>query len=295
VIPWSDDEVEVISYAASAFKQSGIAILCGSFQSISRTVDKGTMLKELKGTDIPIAEFEIASTPESVESAAIRLGYPKNPIVVKPRRSTCGKGLWILDPNIDLMQPYPGQRVTLSALVSLLEETRDSGKKIPDYVVMQFLRGEDYSVDALADAGKPIFVIPRRRVKTIDGISQVSEVVDNQKVRSTVARIIRQFNLHLNINVQLLYPVGSVGEPLVYEINPRISGTIVANAASGVDLLYYGILLALGKTIAIDSSLRIQRTRMARFWSETYTHMNEWFSPYVNELMNEAKWPSHAI
>lgn len=281
VVPWSDDEVVAISSSALDFHKLGIATLCSPFQSVQLVVDKAKMLEELKQTDIPIPKFEIASSPEDIEQAAKRLGYPENPIIVKPRRASCGYGLWILDSNIDLMQKfqYPGHRFPISAFLSVLSEAMAADKAIPPYIMMQFLEGEDYSVDALATHGNPLFIIPRRRIKAVDGISQVCEILPDPKVREVVGRIIRKFNLHLNINVQLKYPSILEGQPLVYEINPRISGTIAVNDAAGVNLLYYGILLALGKQFPMNNSTRVQRTKIFRYWSEKYTYLNEWFLP----------------
>ena len=78
---------------------------------------------------------------------------------------------------------------------------------------------------------------------------------------------------------QLRYPYVSGGQPLVYEVNPRISGSIVANDAAGVKLLYFGILLALGQPIPKRKELRVMQTRMVRYWTETFIHQDEWFNP----------------
>jgi carbamoyl-phosphate synthase large subunit len=279
VIPWSDDEVEVIAQNSADFQDKGVAVLCGPSTSIQRTVDKGILLQELEKTAIPTPKFELANSYEEIENAALRLGYPTKPVVVKPRRSSCSKGLWILDPDIDLKQFFPAQKLSLSAFTLLLREANEKGQQIPEYVVMQYLQGDDYSVDALAFSGKPLFIVPRQRLKAVEGISQISEVVCNEEVQETVAQIIREFSLHLNINIQLRYPYVSGGQPMIYEINPRISGSIVANDAAGVKLLYFGILLALGQPIPKRQELRVMQTRMARYWTETFIYRNEWFKP----------------
>jgi carbamoyl-phosphate synthase large subunit len=281
LIPWSDQEVEAVSRAASAFHGLGTATLCGSYESVQRSVDKGKMLQELARTDISIPWFELASSPEQIEKAAKKVGYPENKVVVKPRRESCGRGLWIVDSEIDLIRQHggPGQRLTLSTLLFILREAERVGKETPDYVVMEFLPGQDYSVDVLADSGEPIFVIPRRRVKTVEGISQVCEIAPNPAVRSMATRIIRELGLHLNVNIQMKYNKVHGGEPLVYEVNPRISGTIFANDGAGINLLYYGIQLVLGNRLPSPESVRVQETRMVRNWVGRYTHADRWFNP----------------
>lgn len=279
VVPWSDDEVEVISREAAVFHENGIALLCSPEASIQRTIDKGILLQELRRTDIPVPEFELADSPEGIENAALRLGYPSSPVVVKPRRSSCAKGFWLLDPDIDLKQFSPSRKLSLNAFTVLLREAQERGQKIPEYIVMQYLQGDDYSVDALAYMGDPLYIVPRLRLKAVEGVSQISEVVCNEEVQATVARIIKAFSLHLNVNVQLRYLYDTSRTPLVYEVNPRISGSIVANDAAGVKLLYFGILLALNKAIPKREELRVVPTRMERYWTERFNQKGDWFNP----------------
>jgi len=58
-------------------------------------------------------------------------------------------------------------------------------------------------VDALADNGRPMYIIPRKRVKVIGGPSQIGEIIQNEEVKDMVRRIIKAFNF--NVNIQLKY------------------------------------------------------------------------------------------
>jgi carbamoyl-phosphate synthase large subunit len=281
VVPWSDDEVEAVARASSEFGQLGVALLCGSHRSVERTVDKGTLLSELSRTDIPTPAFELASSPDEIAQAASMLGYPKKKVVIKPRRESCSRGLWILDREMDLACPYsgPGQQMTLTGFLALLRDVREHGKGTPEYVAMEFLPGQDYSVDALADSGTALFVIPRKRLKAVEGVSQVGQIAPDPAVRAMVSRVIEEFELHLNVNVQLRYSRIDGGEPLVYEINPRISGSIAANDAAGVSLLYRGIQLALGRPVPDPESIRVREGKMVRSWIGRFTPFDRWFTP----------------
>lgn len=273
IAPWSDDEVEIVSWAVDDLKKLGTVALCSPPRSLERTLDKGTLLEELAKSDIPAPRYALVSEADDLEAAAEELGYPERRVVLKPRRGTCSRGLWVLDREVDLVNPYPGpgQQVSLEALKSLLYHIEEEGKPLPDYVAMEFLPGQDYSVDALADSGQALFVLPRKRLKTEGGISQVGEFVGNREVREMVARVIGEFQLHLNVNLQLKYSEAAGGTPLLYEINPRISGTVGANDAAGVPLLYLGIQLALGRPIPPPEPLRAQEGRMTRSWIPRFT------------------------
>ncbi len=277
VVPWTDDEAWVIAEAAAIFEERDIATLCGSFDSIQRANDKGRMLSELKQTDIPTADFELASGPEEMEQAARRLGYPEKRVMVKPRVGSSSLGQCVLDAKVDLL--HRQQQLPLSSFLAMLHEAQKSGATMPDYIVMQYLPGEEFSVDILADQGEALYIIPRRRLEAVEGVSVVGEAIANPEVRQIAARIIKHFGLHLNVNMQFKYSEVAGGQPMVYDINPRISGTIVANAAAGVNMLYYGIRFALGKSIPAPSEIQVRQTKIVRYWAESCLPQDKWFSP----------------
>jgi len=62
----------------------------------------------------------------------------------------------------------------------------------------------------------------------------------------------------------------------VHEINPRVSGTIVANEAAGVNLLYYGIRKAMGPDIPKHE--RIKEVKMIRYLKEFFIYGDGEFS-----------------
>jgi carbamoyl-phosphate synthase large subunit len=281
VVPWSDDEVGAVSSNAAAFQEHGTATLCGSSESVRRALDKGKTLQHMVKKGMTVPAFELASSSDDIERAAKKLGYPREKIVVKPCCSSGGRGMWILDSSAEMLKhhPGPGNRATLSAFLFMVRESESEGKTVPDYVMMEFLPGQDYSVDALANEGEAVYVIPRKRIKAVIGISHIGEAGPNPEVRSLVARVIKEFDLHLNVNVQMKYSKISGGHPLVYEINPRVSGSIVANDATGVTLLYYGIRLALGLPIPSPESIQAQGARMFRRWVGRYTDTGESFKP----------------
>jgi len=281
VVPWSDIEADAISHSAATFKEAGIATLCGSPESVQCALDKGSTLDTMKRCGIPVPDYELTSSPDELAHAATGLGYPQRRVVVKPRRSSGGRGMWVLDANADMLSPYagPGRQATLAAFMFILRESESANLRVPGYVVMEYLPGEDYSVDALASEGEAIFVVPRRRIRAVEGISHIGEIAENAEVRSAVARVIRAMDLHLNVNVQLKYTGARDAAPMVYEVNPRISGSIVANDAAGVNLLYHGIQLALGNPPPAPDEIRVQETRMFREWVGRYTNTDQWFNP----------------
>jgi len=270
IVPRSDEEVLTLARVRGEFEAKGVGVLCSSDEAVAIASDKGSMLEFLRGKGLPTARFHLPRSPEELREAAHSLGYPNRPVVVKPRRSRGGRGFLVVQERFDILSERETRFIRLDHLLDLL-----SGyNPFPPVVIMEHLPGQDYSVDALAHRGKPLFIIPRRRTRVLGGTSQVGEVVEEERVKQRVAQVIEAFGFDYILNVQLRE--SAEGEPLVYEINPRPSGTIVANAAAGANILYWGIRLALG--MPIPSRAEVRETKMIRYLKEFFLYGNKGFT-----------------
>ncbi len=135
-------------------------------------------------------------------------------------------------------------------------------------LVSEFLPGDEFSVDCLADEGKTIVAIPRLRRKMQAGISVHGEMVNNPEIMAYAKAIIAALKLHGNVGIQV--KANAQGQYQVLEINPRVQGTIVACLGAGVNLPLLGVYQALGEHI-IPGMLEVQwGTRFRRYWNEVY-------------------------
>ena len=263
MIPASDEEVFALSFHKKSFEKKGIAILCPKYEIVATVIDKGSMLSFLKQHNFPVPNFFLPTSIEEVIQAAERLGYPSKPVVVKPRRGRGGRGFRILRENINGLNTRYSNEMRLHWFIEAVKQQEPL-----EIVMEEYLTGEDYSVDVLADNGHLLFVVPRRRIRAILGPSQLGVVIWNQEIVDIVQSIVRIFGISFNVNIQLKY--SNDHKPLVYEINPRISGTIVASAAAGVDLLREGIRYALGLGPSIPPMSKPKPLKMIRYLKEYF-------------------------
>lgn len=278
IIPWTNEEALLIAKHSHLFKKRGLKLLNNTEEKIRSVVDKGVMFENLKAKGFPVPNYKLTSNLEEIKQAVISLGYPKKSVVIKPRSLSGERGFCIIDNKPELNKRGFGNKLPLNAFLSLLEE---SGKtKDLDYLVMDFLGGRDYSVDCLCKEGESLFIIPRTRINAMGGVSLIGEFTDDTKVRKQVEKVIKDFDFSYNVNIQLKYKeTKSSGIPLIYDINPRISGTIVASGGAGINLLYFGIKLALGKPIPNKKDLKYHGVKMVRYWEQMFIKTNKQFNP----------------
>jgi len=263
IIPGSDEEVLALSHHKEIFKKNGVSVICSPYEITSVAIDKGSMLTFLEQSRVSVPKYFLPTSRSEFLQAVEELGYPSRPVVVKPRRGRGGRGFRVLRENIDILSTRDSQEIKLNWFLETVPEY-----KLTEIVLMEFLPGEDYSVDVLAGKGESLFVIPRRRIKAILGPSQIGEVVWNQEVVKNVELVTKKFGFDSILNIQLKCPASPSKMPMIYEINPRVSGTIVASTAAGIDLLDYGIKHALG--LDIPNRFAPQPVKMTRYLKEHF-------------------------
>ena len=95
----------------------------------------------------------------------------------------------------------------------------------PDFIWQEYVAGEDNEytcgVYGCAD-GEVRTLIFRRRL--VGGFTVYAELVENQAIESLCATVAKAMNLRGSINIQLRL---SADGPMIFEINPRFSSTVV--------------------------------------------------------------------
>ena len=88
--------------------------------------------------------------------------------------------------------------------------------------------------------------------------------MENQELSETALAICEDFGLKYNINIQFKGRLWW-DAPRVIEINPRVSGTIVACTKAGINLPHLAIKKFLGKSIN-DKELDYKTGTLYRYW-----------------------------
>ena len=260
-------ELEVFAQNIGLFQQHDIQVCVSPLTNLHIANDKGLLLRELEKNALYVPQYRIVTNAADFKEACYALGYPHSPICFKPTHSNGSRGFRIIDdtqskayllfyekPN-NLYMSFDEAYGIISAM-----------EKMPELIIMEFLPGKEYSVDMLIDHGQVLYCIPRLRLTMNGGISTSCIVENNNEVIDYCSTIAKILQLHGNIGIQVRYSASN--QVAILEINPRVQGSIVACAAAGVNLPYYGIKLALYEEIPIvPVAWNIQ---MIRCWQEVY-------------------------
>src|SRR6185503_17054683 len=105
---------------------------------------------------IAVPEFRIVETVEQFKTAVEELGYPSRQICFKPSVSNGSRGFRIVSEQMNELDLLFNHKPT-TTYTRLDDAVRVLSSGIfPELLISEFLPGEEYSVDCLANQGESI-------------------------------------------------------------------------------------------------------------------------------------------
>ncbi len=136
-----------------------------------------------------------------------------------------------------------GSTIAEERIVRILQNSQN----VEPFIVMEYLEGDEFSVDCLANKGKLMIAIPRKK---LDGYRQnIEHRVD---LIDIARKLTKRFNLSYLYNIQVKF---NKEKAYLIEINTRMSGGIHKSSFSGVNFLYLAIKLLMGEDVTIPERL----------------------------------------
>lgn len=205
VVPTVDTELIPVALAEKRFAAHGIAILQMGARTLHTCLDK-FLLAQACNDSVRVPRTELFD--ESVDVSTWSF-----PLVVKPRTGSGSKGVKIIHSAKELEQT----------------------EKSPALIIQEFLPGDEYSVDVLANSkGEVVAAVPRERMKIDSGVAVTSRVVLDQELIDAATQVAQTVGVQFVANVQLRRDAH--GNPCLLEVNPRFPGTMTLTVASGVNM-----------------------------------------------------------
>jgi carbamoyl-phosphate synthase large subunit len=218
VLPTVDAELLPLARAREEYAAAGVALLLAPAAALDVILDKLTLAEHCAGV-VAVPRTELFGP--SLDPA----GWTY-PLVVKPRRGSGSRGVIIVDSAAEL-----------AAL-----------DRSPALIVQEFLPGEEYSVDVLADAaGHVIASVPRLRARVDSGVSVGGRTVHDPEVERFGRVVAQATGVTYVANVQCRRDADGV--PALLEVNPRMPGTLGLTIASGVDMPRLALAALLGRPV----------------------------------------------
>lgn len=236
--------LEIIAMHRFAFEAAGTRLLvAGPPGSLRAVNDKGSLYATLSRIAPAAApRFRAVTTAAEFAAAYEEIAAGGTGVCFKPARGEGGGGFRIVDPTaspLAALSDFPSSRVGLHATLDALAGV----ESFAPLVVCELLPGAESSIDCLGAEGDLIAAVARRKLdRRTQRIERSPELV------AVAERIAAEFGLSALFNVQFM--VGRDG-PKVIDVNPRMAAGIDVSAASGVNLPWLGVQLALTGSVEV--------------------------------------------
>jgi carbamoyl-phosphate synthase large subunit len=261
-------ELIPLSQRIKEFELAGTKLLVSPTASLEIANSKSRLYEFLQWRGIAVPEFRVVETVEQFKAAVDELGYPLRPVCFKPSVSNGSRGFRIISEHMNELDLLFNHKPT-STYITLNEAVRIlSSGVFPELLISEYLPGEEYSVDCLADHGESVLIVPRVRKRMINGISVEGEFVKEESIINYCRQIIKELQLHGNIGIQV--KKSAEGQFLILEINPRVQGTISAALGAGINLPALAIKQELGLPISPNELMVKWGTKFSRYWEEVF-------------------------
>ena len=268
VMPLVTKELIPLAQHKNEFEEQETKVLISSVDSLEIANNKSRLYQFLEWRGIDVPGYKVVENIDQFKPAVEELNARAKRVCFKPSVSNGSRGFRIIATDIDEHDLLFNEKPA-STYMSFTDALRIlSLKPFPELLVTEYLPGDEYSVDCLANHGEVKLIVPRLRSKMINGISVEGEFVNDKNIIAYCSEIIKELQLHGNIGIQVKR--SSEGKFLIIEINPRVQGTIVAGLGAGINFPLLAIKQELNLPIS-EEELQVKwGTRFSRYWNEVF-------------------------
>ena len=267
--PQMSAELPVLLENISRFDDAGIKVSITRNDSLYIANNKLKLFEFMKENNIPVSKFAVISSLDDFDKAIREVGYPEKPVCVKLTESSGARGVRVIDDSKSRYHIFAHEKPD-SFYISYedMKKTLEDADEFPELMVMEYLSGDEYDVDLIADNGKVLYMAGRRNPVMVMSITQESVLEKNEEAYRIAEQVVEKLGLDGVIGID--YKFADDGSCRLLEINPRIDATVSIFAAGGLNLPYLQVKHLLSEELP-EVEVRYG-TRLKRRYMETFTN-----------------------
>lgn len=266
--PQMSAELPILLNFIEYFDNAGIKVSLTRNKSLLVANNKLKLFNFMKNKGIPVSKYTIVSSVKDFDRALSEIGYPYKPVCVKLTESSGARGVRIIDATKSKFEIFANEKPD-SFYISYddMKSTLEDAKIFPELMVMEYLSGDEFDVDLIADNGRVLYMAGRRNPVMSMSITQESILEKNDEAYAIAKAVVGELRLDGNIGIDFKF--AEDGSCRLLEINPRIDATVSIFAAGGLNLPYLQVKHMLGEKLPIVNVN--YGTRLKRRYLETFT------------------------
>lgn len=248
--------LQVLAEHKERFEAAGVKLLLPADSTTLRIIDNKALLYQ------HLADTEMAAIPlhatvcdwDAFESQVLALQSLGHQACFKPTVGIYGMGFHAITSNgtaIDRFLTGDNTFISMDEASYYLRQ-RPSFREL---LVMQYLPGNEHSVDCLASNGQLKVCVSR-----VKSQKEYQVLEDNPELFEQVRQLTNYLKLNGLFNIQ--FKDDAAGKPQLLEINARMSGGLPMACLSGINFLYWAAKLVLEPDDSCDIPLPMRNIKV---------------------------------
>jgi carbamoyl-phosphate synthase large subunit len=262
IIPLIEEDLIALKHPDSGCHSMTVGMPYDLLRSVS---SKGQMLADLSArlaAPFGVPWFARVRTGEELLRAFHARPRECQRLVCKPSQSRGCRGAVLLASD-----PFTARQRSFLPTYRIEEFAPRLDSAAEDYVLMEYLAGDDFTISCFAEKGELHCIVPFVREEFSPGMTWAGHVRNDQRVIQYVVAVTLALCLDGYFNMQLRV---RDGEPLIYEINPRLSGTSMLALAAGINFAEMMLDHHFGEYRGAGLRMAPPRFRFTRGLTEVY-------------------------
>lgn len=252
VVPCSIEDNLALAKYRYIVKSRGVSVMVNAYSDLVLTYDKGMVYEMLSYHMREHApKYCIVGTRVEFLKAIEQLGYPRKPLIIKPRYDR-GGGVYRLDNSQDAF----GQKFGMSVLLQFFTQSEVFDE---EFIVMESLSEPFYSVYSLCDNGRNLISITHirewdsisRRYRELAGYDATCEAIAN--------RVIEHYHLGYTNNME--FATSEDGRIVLFDLKAHLGAFSGINKDIGLNFPLLAMKMALGGKVGVIDKNRFKTQR----------------------------------
>lgn len=263
-------ELPIILDRIEEFREIGVKVSMSDSPMLLIANNKLKLYDYMKKNGLKTPEYYPVTSVETLKENSAKLGYPEKPVVVKITESSGSRGVRIIRSDFSRSDAFLHQKpnslnISMDEMCKIIDECGD----LPDTIVMQYLPGCEYTVDLLADHGKTLYIAGRRNYESNMSIAMATVIEKKEEAYSLCKAIVSMLGLDGNIGFDFMLDMND--NPILTDLNPRITATIIVYKEGGLNLPYLRVKQLLREElpkVELKYGVRMKRRYLEMFSGE---------------------------
>jgi carbamoyl-phosphate synthase large subunit len=249
IYPLPTFDQEIFASAREQLEARGVAVAVSPPEAVRVCNDKWLLYERLRGTHPELVpETHRVQSASELERVAGALGYPEGRVCIRRRLSRGAIGLRVLDAGPARLEALLNEKPG-SPLVSLSEilDCLGHADPFPEYLVQEYLPGEEWDVDLLCHQGEPRISATRRSMAMVGGAAAHAVLEPSDEIERVARELVSELGLDAVVNVA--FRGDESGDQKLLEINPRIPMSILSGLGGGINFVALAVRQRLGEQV----------------------------------------------